>query len=222
MEPTTSERIFEQLLERIRSQEWKIGETIPSERILVQELGVSRIVLREALSQLRALGLLETSHGRGSQIQAIDPSLVGQLVPLMVRTSDSSLFSEVAQVRLTLEPTIAEVAALHRTEEDLEKLHQAALQFQEESFLEHQTPEKIRTLDHRFHRCLAESAHHQLFGLFSRILLDLEPIPEENSPRSPKQLRRACEDHFAIVNALESKNAPLAKSLLLTHLLQQQ
>ncbi len=64
---STSTRVFEAMLERIRSGQWPVGALVPGERVLVEQFGVSRIALREALSMLRAMGVIETNHGRGIQ-----------------------------------------------------------------------------------------------------------------------------------------------------------
>ena len=49
----------------------KMGQTLPSERRLTDKLGVSRTALREGLKLLRARGIIETSHGRGSFVASL-------------------------------------------------------------------------------------------------------------------------------------------------------
>ncbi|MDR1209084.1 MAG: FadR family transcriptional regulator [Clostridiales bacterium] len=62
-------QVYETLLEKITSGQWKPGRKIPSENQLTGELGVSRITVREALQKLVALNLIETQQGRGSFVK---------------------------------------------------------------------------------------------------------------------------------------------------------
>ena len=70
MEPILRQRVedivYEKLLTNIRENVWKSGEKIPSENDLCTLLGVSRVSVRSAIQRLKALGLLEVKHGKGS------------------------------------------------------------------------------------------------------------------------------------------------------------
>jgi len=66
----TSAKVYDILLEKITSGEYKPGDKFLSENQLKQELGVSRITIREALQKLAALNLIETKQGKGSVIKA--------------------------------------------------------------------------------------------------------------------------------------------------------
>ncbi|HBN77255.1 MAG TPA: hypothetical protein DD473_15865, partial [Planctomycetaceae bacterium] len=59
---STTSRLYEEMIQLIESGEWEVGGSIPSERTLMQQFQVSRIAVREALSMLRALGVLDISH----------------------------------------------------------------------------------------------------------------------------------------------------------------
>ena len=63
---TVADQVFHIILKKISSGEWKIGEKIPSEIELAQDLGVSRTTLKMALQKLNTLGMLETRVGEGS------------------------------------------------------------------------------------------------------------------------------------------------------------
>ena len=57
-----SQVIVEQLIETIQSGEFKIGEKIPTELELIEQFDVSRSVIREAITELRSLGFVETDQ----------------------------------------------------------------------------------------------------------------------------------------------------------------
>jgi DNA-binding FadR family transcriptional regulator len=61
-----AEAVVEYLKERIASQALQRGDKLPTESELMDTLGVSRTVIREAISRLQAGGLIETRHGIGS------------------------------------------------------------------------------------------------------------------------------------------------------------
>ena len=64
--------IFDEIMQHIVSGEWKIGSKIPSENELAAKLQVSRNSLRQALNRFNALGIIESRHGDGSYVKAVD------------------------------------------------------------------------------------------------------------------------------------------------------
>ena len=64
------DQVAEMLLEKILSDEYRAGDRLPPERILVEQMGVSRTVVREALNLLETRGLIRIEHGRGAVVSA--------------------------------------------------------------------------------------------------------------------------------------------------------
>src|SRR5437870_2972257 len=60
-----ADRVAERLAEEIRAGRWPVGSKLPTEVRLVEQLGVSRTVVREAISRLRNAGLVEPRQGSG-------------------------------------------------------------------------------------------------------------------------------------------------------------
>ena len=81
---STTQWLFGQMLDRIQQGVWPVGESIPAERELLAEFGVSRFPLREALSMLRGFGILDIGHGRKGIVRSVDSDLLGRLFPLML------------------------------------------------------------------------------------------------------------------------------------------
>ena len=67
-QPNLKSRVYELLLNMIIEGKFEIGEMLPPERILCQELGVSRTVIREAIKSLETRGVLKVIHGKGIQV----------------------------------------------------------------------------------------------------------------------------------------------------------
>ncbi len=107
------------LREVIKSGKWQAGEAIPPERLLIEQYGVSRITIRQALANLVAAGLLYRKHGRGTFVAGAKErpiteslaNLTGHLEELQLRGLDP----RVRVLALETRPMTAEVAeALQR------------------------------------------------------------------------------------------------------------
>jgi DNA-binding FadR family transcriptional regulator len=116
------DQVIEQMREAIRSGDWAADERIPPEPELVSALGVGRNTVREAVRALSHAGLLEVRQGDGTFVRATS-ELSGAL-----RRMCGSELREVRQVRRALEVEAARLAAVHRTEADLETLAEALVQ----------------------------------------------------------------------------------------------
>ncbi|MED4909571.1 FadR/GntR family transcriptional regulator [Brevibacillus centrosporus] len=123
-------QIVEQLAKRVEAGDWKVGERIPPEPELVEQLGVSRNTLREAVQALIHTGMLEARQGDGTYVRS--SSVFGAA---MQRRLQRSAVFEILEVRYGLEREIARLAAMRRSTSDLanirEKLEQAYHVFQD-------------------------------------------------------------------------------------------
>ncbi|WP_057914712.1 FadR/GntR family transcriptional regulator [Peribacillus muralis] len=111
------EQVVSQIEALIESGEWKIGNQIPPEMDLIKQFDVSRNTLREAIRSLVYAGLLVTKQGKGTFVRS--SSALG--IAFQRRIQQSSLL-ETLDVRHALEREGAQLAALRRDQEDIEKL----------------------------------------------------------------------------------------------------
>ena len=119
--------LVDDLGEKIRSQQLRTGDKLPTESAIMQAYGVSRTVVREALSKLQAAGLVETRHGVGTFV--LPPRAAGmfRLDPADIATTVDVL--AVLELRISLETESAGLAALRRTEDHLAGMRQALDEF---------------------------------------------------------------------------------------------
>ncbi len=112
---STVDEIIEQIISVIRSDGLAIGDQLPSERQLSEILGVSRSTLREAITTLSTLGVLEILPGKGTFVRATDfnANLASKMVKLM-SSKESPLLA--IELRTILEPGIAALVAQKRDE----------------------------------------------------------------------------------------------------------
>ena len=107
---------------RIAGGEWGIGELIPKEPELVELIGVGRSTVREAVRSLAAFGMLETVPGVGTFVRSRTP--VSSLLTEFLADHD---LEEVLVYRRSLEIEAAQHAAIHRTDEQLQRIRAAFL-----------------------------------------------------------------------------------------------
>jgi GntR family transcriptional repressor for pyruvate dehydrogenase complex len=120
--------LVEDLGEKIRSQSLRPGDKLPTESAIMQAYGVSRTVVREALSKLQAGGLVETLHGVGTFVLQPRPGGVFRLDPGEIAASVDVL--AVLELRISLETESAGLAASRRTDEQLVAMRQALDDFE--------------------------------------------------------------------------------------------
>lgn len=78
-EPNLTERITRMLMDEITGGQYQLGEILPPEQVIADRLGVSRTVLREAVSRLKAEGIVSSKQGRGLAVIANTPLSVLRL-----------------------------------------------------------------------------------------------------------------------------------------------
>ena len=110
-----------QLERSILSGEYALGQRLPAERKLCEQLGVSRSVVREAIGRLTSAGLVQSRHGSGTRVTRPSSQQVAAGYKRLLGTSAKRL-ADLAVVRLSLETTMASLAAQHRKDEHLDRL----------------------------------------------------------------------------------------------------
>lgn len=118
-----SRQLVDLLTERIQHGELKAGDRFPTEIDLIEQYRVSRTVVREAISSLKADGLVETRHGIGTFV--LEPSQRARIAtdPQEVQTIRQVL--QLLEFRICLEPEAASLAAKRRSDAELAAIKQA-------------------------------------------------------------------------------------------------
>ncbi len=116
--------IAERILEMIRSGDYPAGGRLPAERVIAEQMGVSRPSVREAISALQIVGILESRPGDGTYIS--ENFIVDDLslqVQNLLEESDSPY--EVMQARKAMEIGVARLAVQLATDEDIHQIKTA-------------------------------------------------------------------------------------------------
>ncbi|MFJ8001832.1 FadR/GntR family transcriptional regulator [Streptomyces sp. NPDC096310] len=112
-----SDQVITELRNQITSGAWPVGSRIPTEPELVEQLGVARNTVREAVRALAHNGLLSIRQGSGTYVVA-----TSELAGVMHRRFAGADPLHIAELRTTLESSAARLAAQRRTEHDLRRL----------------------------------------------------------------------------------------------------
>jgi DNA-binding FadR family transcriptional regulator len=158
-----SEEVRERLLELIRGGGFAPGAPLPSERELMERLGVGRPAIREALQALETIGLIEIRHGAPARVA--EPSVarmvdqIGETMKHVLSHSPATL-ENLKEARGTFEREIARIAAKRRSANDLARLADVL----EEQAAARGDAARFRRLDGRFHREIAGMAGNPIFA----------------------------------------------------------
>lgn len=207
--------VADAVVKRIHGGGLVVGDRLPSEGELALEFGVSRGVIREAFKALEALGVLELAPGKRAQVGRIKSSVLATLMNHAVVTMQSSVY-QTFDLRRTLEMRTARLAALRRTEADLNAIRSAAVAMRRE-FVAGDLP-----TDHdiEFHLAIARATQNPLYALLieSFRLVIQQTAPVSWAARSADDERRAVLDlHDAIVDAIAARDAASAELAMANH-----
>ncbi|MDF1524554.1 MAG: GntR family transcriptional regulator [Trueperaceae bacterium] len=226
--------VSDRLAGRILDGELTAGDRLPGERELAEQLGVSRIVVREALGRLQARGLIEIRPGVGAFVVPMPDHSVTEPLGLYIRRHGVG-HAHLFEVRRALEPQIAAAAARRRDPRALATL--TAIQRRTAAAaadLARATPspaddprddvqadealEAFAWADLAFHLHLAQASGNPLFELLLVPLV--EPLLEVRraGARRPGAAERATSEHAAILEAVTAGDAMAAAAAMARHL----
>lgn len=175
-----SMKVAEQIMEAIDEGNYEPGDKLPSEIKLAEEMGVSRPSIREALSGLNAVGIVEARKGSGTYVSNPSPrnSLAGRFYirecGTHVNGSESQQISDASEVsslgkvanclkiiraRESLEPTSLELIINEVTDDDLNELE--AILDELKKYSDNADAEKYLSADHDFHRRLIDISSNE-------------------------------------------------------------
>lgn len=211
-------QLIDDLTARIRGGTLKAGEKLPTESEFVASYGVSRTVVREAISHLQAAGLVQTQHGVGTFVREAVPDDTFRIDPGEIATVRDVL--AVLELRISLETEAAGLAAARRTPEQLELLKRALdiLVANVDAAGDAASP------DFQFHLQIAHATGNRHFaGLMSYLGTMIIPRTRVNTARLAQEdkveyLRRVNREHQDIYEAIERADPEAARAAMRTHL----
>ena len=173
-------QVIDQLRGAIVAGEWPVGRRIPNESVLVEELGVGRNTVREAVRALAHAGLLDVRQGDGTYVRATSE------VSGALRRLCGAELRDVLQVRRALEVEGARLAATHRTAGDVDEMR--ALLVLRDRHLGAGDADEFARADAEFHLAVVRSSHNAMLTELYRGLIEAVTASVATTHESPVEI----------------------------------
>ena len=119
--PTKAHLAVRMLIEGIKTQKLAIGDKLPPERVIAQEMSLSRNTVREAIATLQIMGILETRHSQGNfVINSVDENNYETFLSLVFNIDESPF--TLIDARIAFEPGAALICSRTCSEKDIKSL----------------------------------------------------------------------------------------------------
>lgn len=207
---TLTEQVEQKILKYVTDQGYQLGDTLPKENEFAEILGVSRVVIREALSRLRILGFVETKRKRGTVLKSPD-MFYGVKTIINSGKLDMEALKDLFEVRIMLEIGMADFIFLRKTPEYIETLQKIV---SEEEATNAEDLEKLATLDIQFHSTLYKMSGNKTLRAFQNLLNTLFVTYS----RSKNWKQRQIISHAALVEILKSGTTDAFRTAMRLHL----
>lgn len=206
-----AEEVEEQIFQYILNTPVKIGEKIPSEYELCRKFGISRSTVREAVRSLVSKGIVEVRRGSGTYVVSTVPA---EEDPLGIRSmpDKEAIALDLVDVRLMIEPAMAEAAALKATKEDIEKLRILCDRVERKI----ENGENYIEDDIAFHCCVAECSKNKIVEQIIPII-DTAVMMFVNITHK-KLLKETIRTHRAVTEAIAEGDSQGARLAMIMHL----
>lgn len=207
-----SEKVAQKIRQTIIDKDLQPGDKLSNEIELTKELNISRSTLREAIKILVSTSVLEVRRGRGTFVSDNPGRTKDPLGITFIEEKD--LLCHFFEMRLIVEPQMAEIAAIRGTTEEIELIRKA---------YEHVKLAITRGQDHteadiEFHNQIAKSTHNPILQRIVPIINDGIIGGYAKTKDIPETAETVLEQHKNIMHAIERRNPELAKKHMLDHI----
>ncbi|WP_305987397.1 FadR/GntR family transcriptional regulator [Roseibium sp. MMSF_3544] len=208
----------EHLGHRIARGDYATGSTLPKEGELVEAIGVSRTVIREAIKVLCGKGLVRTARRYGSKVchfnewNLLDPDVIRWHTPECPMTA--RIYAEATQLRFIFEPEAASLAAANASQRQRETILSAA-----KSIRSDLGEKAMIGADYAFHSTILQASGNLMLAQFQNLIHAVlvssyaagrDGVPEERLSRS---------NHIKVAEAIQAGNGEQARSRMIEMLM---
>jgi DNA-binding FadR family transcriptional regulator len=193
------DKVEDSLVELLRDRKLSVGDVIPKEVELAEALGVSRTVIREALTRLKMMGLIESKKKKGSVITS--PDLFGMMSKSMnPYILDQETLKEIFEIRLVLEIGMADLLFHRITAEDIQELKKIVANEPPA------TQYHLFNIDHEvaFHGKLYEITNNKTLKKFQKMLLPVFDFVHHSGLLKKQALLKTFVSHNELIDILEN------------------
>lgn len=213
---TLADRVTRLLVDQIRSGHYPVNARLPTEKFMTEQYGVSRTVVREAISRLKSEGLVDTRQGSGTVV--LDPK-ASQVFRLARDEQDPAAgVVRIIELRRGIEAEMAALAAERRTAAQM-TLIRRALKAIDRSVSDGGDGVEA---DLEFHLAISRAAGNpyftELLSLLTNALQDAIRITRQNESRRADLAADVRAEHEAIAAAIEARDPAAARNAAHAHM----
>lgn len=215
MKESLADKTAHRLMEVFIEKELQIGDKLPNEYILAEDLQVGRSTLREAIRMLVSRNIVEVRQGSGTYIKSLvdaseNPFGFEEVEDYLKLTRD--LF----EMRFLLEPRMAELAAINIKDEEIIVLEKLMLA-NEEEIKANREDNKHRELDIQFHSAIAEASGNLAMQQLIPIIIQSINLYDDYFT-SNEIMDQTILAHRNIFRSIKNRNASAAHDAMVIHL----
>lgn len=205
--------VASRLLDVLLGDSMRPGDRLPSERRLTEAMGVGRSAIREAISALEVLGVVETRAGSGTYLRASTSELLPQTLSWSLLV-DQDATEDLAVVRGALERSAAQEAARTPAADQVARLEelvaaQEAARGDAAAYIE---------ADMAFHQHLAAMAGNPILAALLSTSRSLLRVWFERGVEDPADIDVAIREHRAVCEAIAARDPQAAASAMESHM----
>ncbi|CEG99062.1 Probable transcriptional regulator YvfI [Propionibacterium freudenreichii] len=210
-----SARTAQMILAAISDGRFKVGERLPSERALAEALRVGRSAIREALSALEILGVVEVMAGSGTYVRSATSEILPRTLSWGLLIKRDSV-TELVEVRQALEVRAVQLAVERMPDLDLSALVKA-VDDQRTAIETNDTDAYVRA-DQQFHIELARLSNNEMLGYLASSVRGLLRVWIERQVHREEDMRTALAEHAAILAAVRDGDEVGATQAMARHM----
>ncbi len=217
--PTKSSSLAEQAARQIMSMifdehRFQAGDRLPNEMQLAEELGVSRMTLREAIRILSTRGIVEVRRGIGTFVTNDSHEFTSSKADFSMLVNVQATNQDMLLIRLMIEPISAYCACKYGTDEELQRIRDLSLEIEEAV----KQGSKRTKPEQEFHAAIATASHNPFVAEFTpvinRVILNAVASFDKDTALVPLSLQ----DHRELVRCLMSRNAVASYTAMRLHI----
>jgi GntR family transcriptional repressor for pyruvate dehydrogenase complex len=210
--PRLSDELTHRIRETIQAGGYQAGDRLPGILEMARRFGVGQMVVREALTKLETLGVVEVRHGSGVYVGRDRDVLVLASRDAM-RSISAKTLDDIVAARIPLELESVTSAARHASEDEIVALR--ALLVGEHERIDDDA--HVRSSDEAFHRLIATASGNAVLSQVLDVLCEL--LARQDVPLGGRGARSASHrQHRAIVDAIAARDEAWAAECMRTHL----
>lgn len=204
--------VIERIKSNILEKGLKPGDKFLSEKEIINQLEVSRTVVREALIALQTVGILNVKPGGGIYIADVKLDSINTILKHHYETHGVKI-KELIEIR-----KIIELGALRlMIEKDVDVNIQQLQEINESYYQTIIEKQDTKMFDRAFHQSLIRATDNESYYNFSEIINEYFALVKINLIEKEDTLIKAYEEHLEITNAIKDKNLPLAQKIMTEH-----